>query len=40
MTPWRTSAYDDLVAYDAIAVSGDSFVANLPALSVTTFVGR
>jgi glucuronoarabinoxylan endo-1,4-beta-xylanase len=40
MTPWRTSAEDDLVSYDAIAVSDGTFAAQLPALSVTTFVGR
>lgn len=39
VTPWITSASADLAQQSDIAVSGGSFTANLPASSVTTFVG-
>jgi glucuronoarabinoxylan endo-1,4-beta-xylanase len=39
VTPWVTSANLDLAQQDNLAVSGGSFTADLPAQSVTTFVG-
>ncbi len=38
VTPWVTSASDDLAAKAAIAVSGNRFTATLAGSSVTTFV--
>jgi O-glycosyl hydrolase len=40
MTPWVTSASDNLAAKTAIAVSGGSFTATLASKTVTTFVGK
>lgn len=40
VTPWVTSASDNLVAQSPIAVSNARFNASLPAQSVTTFVGK
>jgi glucuronoarabinoxylan endo-1,4-beta-xylanase len=40
VTPWVTSASDDLAAQAAIPVSGGRFSATLPAQTVTSFVGR
>jgi glucuronoarabinoxylan endo-1,4-beta-xylanase len=39
VTPWVTSAGLDLARQDDIATDGSSFTADLPAQSVTTFVG-
>jgi glucuronoarabinoxylan endo-1,4-beta-xylanase len=39
VTPWVTSASLDLAQQDDLATDGSSFTANLPAQSVTTFVG-
>jgi glucuronoarabinoxylan endo-1,4-beta-xylanase len=39
MTPYVTSASDNLAAKTAVAVSGGSFMAALPGTTVTTFVG-
>ena len=39
VTPWVTSANLDLAQQADIAVSGSSFTADLPAQSVTTFIG-
>jgi glucuronoarabinoxylan endo-1,4-beta-xylanase len=39
VTPWITSASLNLVQQAALAVSGGSFTATLPAQSVTSFVG-
>ncbi|HVY72472.1 MAG TPA: fibronectin type III domain-containing protein [Candidatus Paceibacterota bacterium] len=39
VTPWRTSATEDLKAQAAILTSNGAFTATLPAKSVTTFVG-
>jgi glucuronoarabinoxylan endo-1,4-beta-xylanase len=39
VTPWVTSADLDLAPQGRIAVPGNSFTADLPAQSVTTFVG-
>ncbi len=39
MTPWVTSATDNLVSKDAVAVAAGTFTASLPGKSVTTFVG-
>ena len=40
MTPWVTSATDNLIAKTAVPVSGGSFTAALAATTVTTFVGK
>ena len=40
LTPWVTSAADDLAAKSAITVSNARFSASLDAQSVTTFVGN
>jgi O-glycosyl hydrolase len=40
LTPWVTSASDDFASKTAVAVSGGSFMASLPAMSVTTFVSQ
>ncbi len=40
MTPYVTSANDDLAAQTAVTVSGSRFTASLAAQSVTTFVGK
>ena len=40
MTPNVTSSADNLAAKAAVAVSGGSFMATLPATTVTTFVGK
>jgi O-glycosyl hydrolase len=40
VTPWVTSASLSLASQSAVAVSGSSFTAQLPALSVVTFVGQ
>ncbi|HYP91087.1 MAG TPA: glycoside hydrolase family 30 beta sandwich domain-containing protein, partial [Polyangiaceae bacterium] len=40
LTPWVTSATDDLVKKTAIAVSGGAFMAALDTKTVTTFVGK
>ena len=39
VTPWVTSSSLDLAQQPAVAVSGGSFTATLPASSVTSFVG-
>ncbi len=39
LTPWRTSASEDLASQSAIPVTHGVFEVNLPASSVTTFVG-
>jgi glucuronoarabinoxylan endo-1,4-beta-xylanase len=39
VTPWVTSAGLDLARQGDVAVNGNSFTADLPAQSVTTFVG-
>jgi glucuronoarabinoxylan endo-1,4-beta-xylanase len=39
VTPWVTSATEDLAQHDVIAVNGSTFTVNLPANTVTTFVG-
>lgn len=39
VTPWVTSASDNLAAQTPVSVSGSSFTAALGATSVTTFVG-
>lgn len=39
LTPWVTSATDNLVSQTAVPVSGGSFTAALAATTVTTFVG-
>jgi O-glycosyl hydrolase len=38
MTPWLSSAEDNLVAKDAVQLTDSVLTASLPALSVTTFV--
>ena len=38
MTPWLTSASDNLASQTAVSVTGGVFTASLPAMSVTTFV--
>ncbi|HOU91121.1 MAG TPA: glycoside hydrolase family 30 beta sandwich domain-containing protein, partial [Polyangiaceae bacterium] len=38
MTPWVTSAQDNLVSKAAVTVTGGVFTASLPATSVTSFV--
>jgi hypothetical protein len=40
LTPWVTSASDNLKSGDAITLSGGTFTAQLDAKTVTTFVGR
>jgi glucuronoarabinoxylan endo-1,4-beta-xylanase len=40
VTPWVTSATDNLIAKSAVAVTGGSFTAALAGQSVTTFVGK
>ena len=40
VTPWLTSASDNLAAKSPIMVSNGRFSASLPAQSVTTFVGK
>jgi glucuronoarabinoxylan endo-1,4-beta-xylanase len=40
LTPWVTSASDNLASKTAVAVSGGAFTASLAAKTVTTFVGR
>jgi glucuronoarabinoxylan endo-1,4-beta-xylanase len=40
MTPWVTSASDDLASKTAVPVSAGSFTAVLGATTVTTFVGK
>lgn len=40
LTPHVTSATDDLAAKPAVPVTGGVFMAALPAMSVTTFVGQ
>ena len=40
MTPWVTSASDNLVSKTAVTVSGGSFTASLGSKTVTTFVGK
>ncbi|MBN1575552.1 MAG: hypothetical protein JW913_03315 [Chitinispirillaceae bacterium] len=40
LTPWVTSANDDLKSKTAVAVSGGTFTAELAGKTVTTFVGK
>jgi glucuronoarabinoxylan endo-1,4-beta-xylanase len=40
MTPWVTSASDNLASKTAVPVSNGSFTAALAASTVTTFVGK
>ena len=40
LTPWVTSASDNLASKTAVTVSGGSFTASLAATTVTTFVGK
>ena len=40
MTPWVTSASDNLASKTAVTVSGGSFTASLGSKTVTTFVGK
>jgi glucuronoarabinoxylan endo-1,4-beta-xylanase len=40
MTPWVTSASDNLASKTAVMVSGGAFMATLASKTVTTFVGR
>jgi O-glycosyl hydrolase len=40
LTPWVTSASDDLVSGTAVPVTGGSFTASLASQTVTTFVGK
>jgi glucuronoarabinoxylan endo-1,4-beta-xylanase len=40
LTPWVTSATDNLASKTAVTVSGGSFTATLAATTVTTFVGK
>jgi len=40
VTPWLTSASDNLAEKSPITVSNARFSASLPAQSVTTFVGK
>ena len=40
MTPWVTSASDNLASKTAVSVSGSRLVPTLAAMSVTTFVGK
>jgi glucuronoarabinoxylan endo-1,4-beta-xylanase len=38
--PWSTSASENLSEGSAIAITGNTFMATLPAQTITTFVGR
>ena len=40
LTPWVTSASDNLQSGTAVTVSGGSFTATLASMTVTTFVGK
>jgi glucuronoarabinoxylan endo-1,4-beta-xylanase len=40
MDVWQTSASDDLASKSAVTVTGGTFTASLPAMSVTTFVSQ
>jgi glucuronoarabinoxylan endo-1,4-beta-xylanase len=40
LTPWVTSAMDNLVSKTAVAVSSGAFMASFPAQTVTTYVGK
>ena len=40
MTPWVTSASDNLASKTAVSVSGSRLAPMLAAMSVTTFVGK
>ena len=40
LTPWVTSASDNLASKTAVTVSGGSFTATLASMTVTTFVGK
>jgi O-glycosyl hydrolase len=40
MTPWVTSANDNLKSKDAVSVSNGAFTATLASKTVTTFVGK
>jgi glucuronoarabinoxylan endo-1,4-beta-xylanase len=40
LTPWVTSATDNLVSKAAVSVSGNTFTATLAGKTVTTFVGK
>jgi glucuronoarabinoxylan endo-1,4-beta-xylanase len=40
LTPWVTSATDNLASKAAVTVTGGSFTATLAATTVTTFVGK
>jgi len=40
LTPWLTSATDNLASKTAVAVSGGAFTATLAATTVTTVVGK
>ncbi len=40
MTPWVTSAADNLISKTAVAVTGGILTADLPSMTVTTFVGK
>jgi glucuronoarabinoxylan endo-1,4-beta-xylanase len=40
LTPWVTSASDNLASKTAVTVSSGSFTATLAATTVTTFVGK
>ncbi len=40
LTPWVTSMADNFASKTAVAVSGGTFMASLPGMSVTTFVGQ
>jgi O-glycosyl hydrolase len=40
LTPWVTSATDNLISKPAVPVSGGSFPAALTSKTVTTFVGK
>jgi glucuronoarabinoxylan endo-1,4-beta-xylanase len=40
LTPWVTSASDNLKSKEAVTVSGGTFTATLAGKTVTTFVGK
>jgi len=40
VTPWVTSMTDNLVSKTAVAVTDGTFTADLPSMTVTTFVGK
>jgi O-glycosyl hydrolase len=40
LTPWVTSASDNLQSGTAVTVSGGSFTATLASMTVTTFIGK